>query len=176
MWLSVFAEYDRVGAYFEAPTLLSNRRTHSLDLNSTTTRLGSHIGWGPITFTLEQRAHKVSPITMHLGSFHVIHVCNSWPGRVTAALDQGVNGDSIFPRRLSAGLSWNVESFTRLRILDDELPKSALSLEGIRARRFGSVSHRGSVGELIFISTSTVPRMRTLNTEQLADSASGSRN
>ena len=109
MRLSVFAEYDRVGAYFEAPTFAIKPQDPFATSNSTTTRLGSSIGWGPITFTLEQRAQQ------SLAQYNASWLVPSstyvivGQGRVTAALDQGVNGDTISD--VSAGLSWNVGKF-----------------------------------------------------------------
>ncbi len=58
MRLSVFAEYDRVGAFFEAPKFAMKAQDPFATPNSTTTRLGSSIQWGAVTFTLEQRAQQ----------------------------------------------------------------------------------------------------------------------
>jgi hypothetical protein len=133
MRLSVFAEYDRVGAYFEAPNFAIKRDDPFATPNSTTTRLGSSIEWGPIVFTLEQRAKQSlaqynAPITTEnqigvwlnlqdlRGRSEWIPQNASWlmpssiylnvgQGRVRATLDQGVNGDTTSD--VSAGLAWN---------------------------------------------------------------------
>jgi hypothetical protein len=131
MRLSVFAEYDRVGAYFEAPKFAIKPQDPFATPNSTTTRLGSSIEWGPITFTLEQRAQQSlaqynAPITTEnqigvwlnledLRARSWIPQNASWlmpssmyltvgQGRVRATLDQGVNGDTTSD--VSAGLTW----------------------------------------------------------------------
>jgi hypothetical protein len=132
MRLSVFAEYDRVGAYFEAPNFTMKPQDPFSTPNSTTTRLGSSIEWGPVTFTLEQRAKQSlaqynAPITTEnqigvwlnlddlRGRSDWIPQNASWlmpssmyltvgQGRVRATLDQGVNGDTASDA--SAGLAW----------------------------------------------------------------------
>jgi hypothetical protein len=135
MRLSVFAEYDRVGTYFEAPTFAIKPQDPFSKPNSTTTVLGSAVAWGPITFTLGQRAQQsltydapraienqisVSLSLDDLRTRSGLPQAMSWlvpsstyvtagRGRVTAAMDQGVNGDTISD--VSAGLSWNVGSF-----------------------------------------------------------------
>jgi len=137
MRLSVFAEYDRVGAYFEAPKFAIKPQDAFATPNSTTTRLGSAVAWGPITFTLEQRSQQSlaqynSPITVEnqVGvslSLDDLRTRSAWipqgmswvmpssvylnvgQGRISAAVDQGVNGDTISD--VSAGLSWNVGKF-----------------------------------------------------------------
>jgi hypothetical protein len=137
MRLSVFAEYDRVGAYFEAPKFAIKPQDPFATPNSTTTGLGSAVALGPITFTLEQRTQQSlaqynAPIKVEnqVGvSLSLDDLRNrsgwipqglSWvvpsstylivgQGRVSAALDQGVNGDTISD--VSAGLSWNVGNF-----------------------------------------------------------------
>jgi hypothetical protein len=137
MRLSVFAEYDRVGAYFEAPKFAIKPQDPFATPNSTTTRLGSTVALGPITFTLEQRAQQSlavdnAPIKTEnqIGvslSLDDLRTRSSWipqgmswalpsstylilgQGRVRAALDQGVNGDTTSD--VSAGLSWNVGNF-----------------------------------------------------------------
>src|SRR5262249_3230602 len=135
--LSVFAEYDRVGAYFEAPKFAIKPQDPFATPNSTTTRLGSAVGWGPITFTLEQRSQQSlaeynapTKVENQIGvslSLDDLRTRSGWipqsmswvvpsstylvvgQGRVRAALDQGVNGDSISD--VSAGLSWNIGNF-----------------------------------------------------------------
>src|SRR5204863_5405976 len=102
--------------------------------NSTTTILGSAVTWGPITFTLGQRAQQnltydaPRAIENQIGvslSLDDLRTRSGLPqmswlipsstyltvgqGRITAALNQGVNGDSISD--VSAGLSWNVGNF-----------------------------------------------------------------
>ena len=137
MRLSVFAEYDRVGAYFEAPTFAIKKQDPFSTPNSTTTRFGSSIGWGPVTFTLEQDAQQSlaqynAPIKVEnqIGvslSLDDLRTRSSWipqsmawlmpssayltvgQGRVSAALDQGVNGDTTSD--VGAGLLWNVGKF-----------------------------------------------------------------
>jgi hypothetical protein len=137
MRLSVFAEYDRVGAYFEAPKFAIKPQDPFASPNSTTMRLGSAVAWGPITFTLEQRTQQSlaqynAPIkvenqiglSLSLDDLRIrtgsIPQGMSWmvpssaylivgQGRVSAALDQGVNGDTVSD--VSAGLSWNVGKF-----------------------------------------------------------------
>jgi hypothetical protein len=52
MGLSVFAEYARVGAYFEAPEFAIKRQDPFSIPNSSTTRLGGTIQRGPVSFTL----------------------------------------------------------------------------------------------------------------------------
>jgi hypothetical protein len=132
MRLSVFAEYDRVGAYFEAPKFAIKPQDPFATPNSTTTRLGSSIAWGPITFTLEQRAQQSlaqynAPITTEnqIGvslNLEDLQARSDWipqnaswlmpssmyltvgQGRVRATLDQGVNGDTTSD--VSAGLTW----------------------------------------------------------------------
>lgn len=132
MRLSVFAEYDRVGAYFQAPMFAIKRDDPFSTPNSTTTRLGSSIEWGPIVFTLEQRAQQSlaldnAPITTEnqIGvwlNLDDLRARNDWipqnaswlmpssmyltvgQGRVRATLQQGVNGDTV--SEVSAGLSW----------------------------------------------------------------------
>lgn len=132
MRLSVFAEYDRVGAYFQAPTFAIKRDDPFSTPNSTTTRLGSSIEWGPIVFTLDQRAQQSlaldnAPITTEnqIGvwlNLDDLRARNDWipqnaswlmpssmyltvgQGRVRATLQQGVNGDTV--SEVSAGLSW----------------------------------------------------------------------
>jgi hypothetical protein len=137
MRLSVFAEYDRVGAYFAAPKFAIKPDDPFATPNSTSTRLGSAVSWGPITFTLAQHAEQSlaqynAPITVEnqIGvslSLDDLRTRSGWipqgmawmlpsstylfvgQGRVTAALDQGVNGDAVSD--VSAGLSWNVGKF-----------------------------------------------------------------
>jgi len=137
MRLSVFAEYDRVGAYFEAPNFAIKPQDPFATPNSTTMRLGTAATWGPITFTLEQRTQQSlaeynAPIKVEnqIGlslSLDDLRTRTGWipqgmswilpsstylivgQGRVSAALDQGVNGDTISD--VSAGLSWNVGSY-----------------------------------------------------------------
>jgi hypothetical protein len=132
MRLSVFAEYDRVGAYFEAPHFAIKPQDPFATPNSTTTRLGSSLEWGPVTFTLEQRAQQSlaqynAPITTEnqigvwlnlddlRGRSDWIPQNASWlmpssmylnvgQGKVRATLDQGVNGDTTSD--VSAGLAW----------------------------------------------------------------------
>jgi hypothetical protein len=134
MRLSVFAEYDRVGAYFEAPKFAIKPQDAFATPNSTAMHLGSAVTWGPITFTLEQRTQQSlaqynAPISVEnqIGvslSLDDLRTRSGWipqgmawmvpsstylivgRGRVTAALDQGVNGDTVSD--VSAGLSWNV--------------------------------------------------------------------
>jgi hypothetical protein len=131
--LSLFAEYDRVGALFEAPVFAIKHQDPFSTPNSTTTRLGGAVQQGPITFTLEQRAQQSlaqdnAPINVEnqIGvslSFDELLRRSGWipenmswvmpasayltvgQGRVRAALDQGVNGDTTTD--VSAGLSWN---------------------------------------------------------------------
>ena len=137
MRLSVFAEYDRVGAYFDAPKFAIKPQDPFATPNSTTMRLGSAVAWGPITFTLEQRTQQSlaqynAPIKVEnqVGvslSLDDLRTRSGWipqgmswampsstylivgQGRVSAALDQGVNGDTVSD--VSAGLSWNVGKF-----------------------------------------------------------------
>jgi hypothetical protein len=137
MRLSVFAEYDRVGAYFEAPHFAIKPQDPFATPNSTTTRLGSSLEWGPVTFSLEQRAQQSlaqynAPITTEnqiglwlnlddlRGRSEWIPQNASWlmpssvyltvgQGKVSAALDQGVNGDTTSD--VTTGISWNVGKF-----------------------------------------------------------------
>jgi hypothetical protein len=137
MRLSVFAEYDRVGAYFEAPNFAIKPQDPFATPNSTTMRLGSAATWGPITFTLEQRTQQSlaeynAPIKVEnqIGlslSLDDLRTRTGWipqgmswivpsstyltvgQGRVSATLDQGVNGDTISD--VSAGLSWKVGNY-----------------------------------------------------------------
>jgi hypothetical protein len=137
MRLSLFAEYDRVGAYFEAPTFAVKHDDPFSAPNSTTTRLGGAVAWGPVTFTLEQRSQQSlaeynAPIKVEnqIGvslSLDDLRTRTGWipqgmswvvpssaylivgQGRVSAALDQGVNGDTVSD--VSAGLSWKVGKF-----------------------------------------------------------------
>jgi hypothetical protein len=131
MRLSVFAEYNRVGGYFEAPRFAIKSQDPFSIPNSTTTRLGSAVEWGPITFTLEQRtqqslAEDSAPIKAEnmIGVLLSIdELRSSWipqnvswlmpssaylivgQGRVRAMPAQGVNGDTASD--VSAGFSWN---------------------------------------------------------------------
>jgi hypothetical protein len=135
--LSVFAEYDRVGAYFEAPNFAIKPQDPFATPNSTTMRLGSAATWGPITFTLEQRTQQSlaeynAPIKVEnqIGlslSLDDLRTRTGWipqgtswmvpssaylivgQGRVSAAPDQGVNGDTVSD--VSAGLSWKVGNY-----------------------------------------------------------------
>jgi hypothetical protein len=137
MRLSVFAEYDRVGAYFEAPKFAIKPQDPFATPNSTTTRFGSAMAWGPITFTLEQRSQQSlaqynAPIKVenNVGvslSLDDLRTRSGWipqgmswafpsstylivgQGRVSAALNQGVNGDTVSD--VSAGLTWKVGNF-----------------------------------------------------------------
>jgi hypothetical protein len=132
MRLSVFAEYDRVGAYFEAPTFAIKHDDPFSTPNSTTTRLGGSFEWKPITLTLQQRtqqslAENNAPINVEnqVGlwvSLDDLRTQSGWipqgiswvvpsavyfnvgQGRVRASLDQGVNGDTTSD--VSAGFSW----------------------------------------------------------------------
>ena len=134
MKLSVFAEYDRVGAYFAAPQSAIKPQDPFSRPDSTTTRLGGTIEWTPITFTLEQRVQQSlaqynAPMNVEyqIGvslSLDELRTRSGWlpqgmswlmpssaylnvgQGRVRAALDQGVNGDATSD--VSAGLTWNV--------------------------------------------------------------------
>ena len=158
MRLSVFAEYDRVGAYFEAPTFAI--KPQDPFATSATTRLGSSIGWGPITFTLEQRAQQ------SLAQYNASWLVPSstyvivGQGRVTAALDRGLNWAIPSPTQVP-GSPGNVGKFYAnfgywmMNYQNGDIPGRD---QGSTVR---SVSTRVR-GELIFISTSTVPRMRTL--------------
>jgi hypothetical protein len=137
MKLSVFAEYDRVGAYFEAPQSAIKPQDPFSRPDSTTTRLGGTIEWTPITFTLEQRVQQSlaqynAPMNVEyqIGvslSLDELRTRSGWlpqgmswlmpssaylivgQGRVRAAFEQGVNGDTTSD--VSAGLSWNVGNF-----------------------------------------------------------------
>lgn len=133
MRLSVFAEYDRVGAYFEAPRFAIKSQDPFSIPNSTTTRLGSAVEWGPITFTLEQRTQqslaednapiKAENIIGVLLSLDELRDRSRWipqnvswlmpssvylivgQGRVRAMPPQGVNDDTASD--VSAGFSWS---------------------------------------------------------------------
>ena len=130
--LSLFAEYDRVGAYFEAPAFAIKHPDPFSTPNSTTTRFGGAVQQGPITFTLEQRAQQSlaqdnapTNVENQIGMWLSVDglLGRSWmpesaswvmptsaylnvgQGRVRAALDQGVNGDTTSD--VSAGVAWN---------------------------------------------------------------------
>jgi hypothetical protein len=137
MRLSLFAEYARVGEYFEAPNFIIKREDPFSIPNSTTTRLGGVVQQGPITFTLEQRtqqslAQDNAPIKVENQvavslSLHELWGRSGWipegiswvipssidlsvgQGRMRASLDQGVNGDTTSD--VSTGLSWNLGKF-----------------------------------------------------------------
>jgi hypothetical protein len=137
MRLSVFAEYNRVGANFVGPNTIIKREDPFSTPDSTTMRLGGSFWWNPISFTLEQRTQqslvenngptKVEnqiSASVSLDDFRTrsgwIPQSMSWvapssaylyygQGRMSAALDQGVNGDTISD--VGAGLSWNVKNF-----------------------------------------------------------------
>ena len=130
--LSVFAEYDRVGAYFQAPNVAIKPQDPFSTANSNTTRLGGALQQGPITLTLEQRAQqslaqdnaptKVENLVGVSLGFDELWGRNSWipqaiawavptsayvtvgQGRVRATLDQGVNNDTMSD--VSAGFVW----------------------------------------------------------------------
>jgi hypothetical protein len=134
MRLSLFADYARVGAYFEAPNFAIKRQDSFSKPNSTTTQLGAIVERGPITFTLAQReqqslAQDNAPIEVQnqigvslsfdqlLGRSGGVLGGMSWvvpssaylnvgQGRMRASLSQGVNGDTTSD--VSAGLSWNL--------------------------------------------------------------------
>ena len=134
MRLSLFADYARVGAYFEAPNFAIKRQDSFSKPNSTTTQLGGTVERGPFTFTLAQRtqqslAQDNAPIEVQnqigvslsfdqlLGRSGGILGGMSWvvpssaylnvgQGRMRASLSQGVNGDTTSD--VSAGLSWNL--------------------------------------------------------------------
>jgi hypothetical protein len=137
MRLSVFAGYDRVGAYFQVPKFAIKPGDPFSTPNSTSTRLGSSIEWGPVIFTLEQRAKQSmaqdnAPITAgnQIGvwlNLDDLRSRSDWfpqngsllmpssvyltvgEGRVRATLDQGVNGDTTSD--VTAGFSWNRGNF-----------------------------------------------------------------
>ena len=133
MRVSLFGEYDRVGAFFTVPSFAIKGSDPFSIPNSTTTRMGGAIQQGPITFTLEQRtrqslAQDNAPINVEnqigvslsfdelLGGRSWIPEGMSWlmpssayvnvgQGRIKAAFDQGVNGDTTSD--VSAGFVWN---------------------------------------------------------------------
>jgi hypothetical protein len=131
--VSLFGEYDRVGEFFMAPNFVIKGSDAFFIPNSTATRMGGAVQQGPITFTLEQRtrqglAQDNAPINVEnqigvwlsfddlLGRTGKTPGGISWllpssayinvgQGRVRAALDQGVNGDTTSD--VSAGFTWN---------------------------------------------------------------------
>jgi hypothetical protein len=130
--MSLFGEYDRVGTYFQAPNFAIKPQDPFSKPNSTTTRLGGALQQGPITLTLEQRAQQSlvdnAPLKVEnlvgislgfdelWGQSRWIPESISWAvptsayltvgqGRVRAAIDQGVNGDTVSD--VSGGLLWN---------------------------------------------------------------------
>ena len=133
MRVSLFGEYDRVGAFFAAPTFVIKGSDPFLIPNSATTRMGGAVQQGPITFTLEQRTRQSlaqdnapSNVENSIGlslSFDELLAGKGWipegmswllpssayvnagQGRVRAAFDQGINGDTTSD--VSAGLSWS---------------------------------------------------------------------
>jgi len=131
--LSLFAEYNRVGANFLAPTFAIKPQDAFWTANSTTTRAGGALQQGPLTLSLEQRAQQSlaqdnaptkteNQVALNLG-FDELWGRNSWvpeslswavptsayaafgQGSVRAALSQGVNGDTMFD--VSTGLFWS---------------------------------------------------------------------
>jgi hypothetical protein len=131
-WLLLFAEYDQVGANFQAPNVAIKPQDPFSTSNSMTTRLGGAFQQGPITLTLEQRtrqslAQDNAPtklenlVGISLG-FDELWGRSRWipegiawtvptsayvtvgQGRVRAALNQGVNGDTMSD--VSAGFLW----------------------------------------------------------------------
>ena len=168
MRLSVFAEYDRVGAYFEAPNFAIKPQDPFATPNSTTMRLGTAATWGPITFTLEQRTQQSlaeynAPIKVEnqIGlslSLDDLRTRTGWfpqgmswilpsstylivgRGRVSAAPDQGVNGDTISD--VSAGLSWNVGKFATISRPQAPRKPTSTGTAEIRSRQSASVCPR----------------------------------
>jgi hypothetical protein len=130
--VSMFGEYDRVGAGFQIPNPNQGKDLFSTP-NSTATRMGGSVEQGPISLTLEQRtqqsiAQEDSPINVSnqigvwlnfdelLRGKRWIPEEMSWlvpssayinlgQGRIKAAAYQGVNGDTTSD--VSAGLSWS---------------------------------------------------------------------
>lgn len=131
--LSLFAEYNRVGANFQAPTFAIKPQDPFWTANSTSTRFGGALQHGLITLTLEQRAQQSlalgnaptkveNQVGMTVG-FDELWGRNSWisegiswaiptsayvtvgQGSVSAAPAQGVNGDTMSD--VSAGFLWN---------------------------------------------------------------------
>ena len=135
--VSVFAEYDRVGEYFQTPNFAIKPDDLFSTPNSTTTRFGGTVERGPLAFTLEQRIQRSltqdnAPtfVDNRAGvslSFDALHNRSGWfpeslswtipssayfnvgQGRVKAALDQGVNGDTTSD--FNTGLSWSAKNF-----------------------------------------------------------------
>jgi hypothetical protein len=136
--VALFSEYARVGPYFASPDLAKKRQDPFSQPNSTTARLGATIEQGPLTFTLEQRAHQSlvqdnAPIQVQnqigmaisfdelrgryaraLHGMSWIVPSSAWlnvgQGKVRASLDQGVAGDTTSD--VSFGLSWALGKFT----------------------------------------------------------------
>jgi hypothetical protein len=131
MRVSLFGEYDRVGALFTAPTFIIKGSDPFSIAASTTTRVGAAVQQGPITFTLEQRTRQSlaqdnaptnveNQIGVSLNSEELFRgrgwvadgmswllptaYVNIGQGRVRAAFDQGVDGDTASD--VSAGFSW----------------------------------------------------------------------
>jgi hypothetical protein len=136
MRLSLFAEYNRVGVYFEAPQPTFKPQDPFSMPNSTTTRFGGSVEWKPISFTLEQRVQQ--SLTQENGpiktenqigvvfSFEDLRIRSGIPqsmswllpswsyltigqGRITAPQLDGVNGDTTSD--VSTGVGWSVGKF-----------------------------------------------------------------
>ena len=131
MALSVFAEYNRVGADFLAPTFAIKPQDAFFTVNSTTTRVGGSFEQGPVTVTFEQRAQQSlaqdnaptkveNQVGLGLGLEQILGRWapegTSWlvpvsayaavgQGNVRAAYSSGVSGDTLSD--VSAGLLWN---------------------------------------------------------------------
>jgi hypothetical protein len=131
--VSLFAEYNRVGANFLAPTFAIKPQDAFWTANSTTTRLGGALQQGPVTFTLEQRAQQsLAQVNAPTKVENLVGIAlgldqlwgrNSWvpeglswavpasvyaavgQGSVRATLSQGVNGDTLSD--VSAGFLWS---------------------------------------------------------------------
>lgn len=134
MALSLYAEYNRVGADFLAPTFAIKPQDAFFTANSTTTRLGSAFQHGPVTVTFEQHAQQSlaqqnapTKIENQVGvAFGLDQMLGRWApegmswvlpvsayatvgqGNVRATLAQGVSGDTLSD--VSAGLMWSRNS------------------------------------------------------------------
>ncbi|MBO0754745.1 MAG: hypothetical protein J2P54_02720, partial [Bradyrhizobiaceae bacterium] len=130
--LSMFGEYNRVGAYFQAPIFAIKPQDAFWTANSTSTRLGGALQQGPIALTVEQRSQQSlaqnnaattveNRFGINLGLDELAGRSNwmpeglSWAlptsayfvvgqGSVRAPLGQGVNGDTVSD--VSTGFSW----------------------------------------------------------------------
>lgn len=165
--LALFAENDRVGVYFESPNFAIKPQDPFSTPNSRTTLLGGALQQGLITLTLQQRAQQSlaqnnAPIRAENQagislSFDELRDRNSWAwtvpssayvtvgqGRVKAALDQGVNGDTMSD--VSAGFLWDRNNvFASLGYWRSEYQSQLYPWQGLGID--GSVGyHEGSWG------------------------------